>query len=320
MGECYLYRLPNELLLHLLTPIPTPELLQLTTISHRIYTLILRILHNRLTAAAELHSHSVLLECFHPSAKLTEPPYFCTYRCTDGLKSYDDYNSATKEVGRLAEYNNMYSRFKPHRRGLEADGRRVKRRPGDVPGSRTFPGAVQERYEGETVRQTLGLEAHELFTQLVAQTNLVKIGSHNLFTNFVDIEEGVLRVWRDWLRDIAARGLTANTEVPNEVVEEVGKGKEIVREVEEEKADLDDPRILWVSPRKDSGVRFNVRERKLRRDAPILVSTDEDMPVTYEIEYDELLIRTSHLLLMLERSMLQEDNSSGKAVVFGSFG
>ncbi|KAI4655320.1 hypothetical protein J4E93_000030 [Alternaria ventricosa] len=320
MSECYLYRLPNELLLHLLTPIPTPELLQLTTISHRIYTLILRILHNRLTAAAELHSHSVLLECFHPSAKLTEPPYFCTYRCTDGLKSYDDYNSATKEVGRLAEYNNMYSRFKPHRRDLEADGRRVKRRPGDVPGSRTFPGAVQERYEGETVRQTLGLEAHELFTQLVAQTNLVKIGSHNLFTNFVDIEEGVLRVWRDWLRDIAARGLTANTGVPNEVVEEVGKGKEIVREVEEEKADLDDPRILWVSPRKDSGIRFNVRERKLRRDAPILISTDEDMPVTYEIEYDELLIRTSHLLLMLERSMLQEDNSSGKAVVFGSFG
>lgn len=34
----------------------------------------------------------------------------------------------------------------------------------------------------------------------------------------------------------------------------------------------------------------------------------------------ELLIRTTHLLLMLEKSMLQEDNSSGKAVVFGSFG
>jgi hypothetical protein len=120
----------------------------------------------------------------------------------------------------------------------------------------------------------------------VAQTNLVKIGSHNLFTNFVDIEEGVLRVWREWLRDIAAKGSTANTEIPNEVVEEVGKGKEIVREVKEEKADLNDPRILWVSPRKDSGIRFNVRERKLRRDAPILISTDEDMPVTYEIELD----------------------------------
>jgi hypothetical protein len=34
----------------------------------------------------------------------------------------------------------------------------------------------------------------------------------------------------------------------------------------------------------------------------------------------ELLIRTSHLLFALEKSLVQEDNSSGKAVVFGSFG
>ena len=182
--------------------------------------------------------------------------------------------------------HNMYSRFRPHRRDLEPDQRRVKPRPGDIPGSRTFPGAVQERYEGEAVRQTLGLEAHELFTQLIAQTNLVKIGVHNLFTNFVDIEEGVLRVWRDWLKEIADKSATANTEVPNEIVEEVGKGKEVVREVAEEKANLKDPRILWVSPQMNSGIRFNVKERKLRRDAPILISTDEDMPVTYEIEYD----------------------------------
>ena len=34
----------------------------------------------------------------------------------------------------------------------------------------------------------------------------------------------------------------------------------------------------------------------------------------------ELFIRTSHLLLALEQSLTQEDNTSGKAVVFGSFG
>jgi hypothetical protein len=34
----------------------------------------------------------------------------------------------------------------------------------------------------------------------------------------------------------------------------------------------------------------------------------------------EVLIRTSHLVLVFEKSLLQEDNSSGKAVVFGSFG
>ena len=32
--------------------------------------------------------------------------------------------------------------------------------------------------------------------------------------------------------------------------------------------------------------RFNVRERKLRRDAPILIRNDEDLPVSYELEYD----------------------------------
>lgn len=320
MAECFLYRLPNELLLHIFTPIPTLELLPLTTISRRIYSLILRILHNRLVAAAELHSHSVLLECFHPSVKLTEPPYFCTYRCTDGLTRYNDTDLNEKDVGRLGQMYNMYSRFRPHRRDLEPGGRKVKPRPGDVPGSRTFPGTTQDRYEGETVKQILSMEGHELFTQLIAQTNLVKIGSHNLFTNFVDVEEGVLRVWREWLRDVSDRCIKANTAASKEPVEEVGKGKEVVREVVEEKADLEDPSILWVTPTKNTGIRFNAREKRLRCQGPILMSADEHVPVSYEIEYDELLIRTSHLLLMLEKSMLQEDNSSGKAVVFGSFG
>lgn len=325
MTECYLYRLPNELLLHLFAPIPTPELLQYAPVSHRIHTVILRILHNRIVAASELHDHTLLLECFHPSAKLTEPAYFCAYRGTDGLSKYWHLDPNKSNVGRLGELRSMYSRFRPHRRELEPGGRRVLPRPGDVPGSRTFPGTVQDRHQGETVKQTLGLEAHELFTQLVAQTNLVKIGPRNgIFTCFVGVEEGVVRVWREWLRDTAARGraLGAATTVFAETQTESSKGKE--KEVTIDPAttaiDLGDSQILWVSPAKNSGIRFNVKERKLRRDVPILIRADEDMPVSYEIEYDELLIRTSHLLLMLEESMLQEDNSSGKAVVFGSFG
>lgn len=279
-----------QLLLHLFTPIPTLELLRLTTISRRIYSLILRILQTRLVAAAELHSHSVLLECFHPSVKLTEPPYFCTYRGTDGLTRYNETDLNEKDVGRLGQMYNMYSRFRPHRRDLEDGGRKVRPRPGDVPGSRTFPGTAQERYKGETVKQILSLEAHELFTQLIAQTNLVKIGSHNLFTNFVEVEEGVLRVWREWLRDVSDRCIAANKAAPNEPVEELGKGKgkgkAVVREVDEEKADLEDPQILWVTPKKNSGIRFNAREKRLCGQAPILMSADEHVPVSYEIEYD----------------------------------
>ncbi|KAF1960748.1 hypothetical protein CC80DRAFT_465030 [Byssothecium circinans] len=320
MAECHLYKLPNELLLHLLTPLPTPELLPLTILSHRIYTLILRILHNRLIAASDLGSHSVLLECFHPSAKLTEPHYFCTYQGTDGLALYNEND--TDIASRLGQMRNMYSRFRPYRRELETRGRRVRGPPGDVPGSRTYPGTAQEKLKGETVKQTtLSLEAYELFTQLVAQTNLVKIGPRNgLFSCFVEVEEGVVRVWREWLRKMAERERKGDEAI--EPVEMLGKGKEAVRElVEEGGRGVDDESILWVSTNKDTGIRFNVKERKIRRDAPILVRADEeDVPVSYEIEYDELLIRTSHLLLMLERSLVQEDNTSGKAVVFGSFG
>ncbi|KAF2188617.1 hypothetical protein K469DRAFT_748375 [Zopfia rhizophila CBS 207.26] len=321
MGDCHLNNLPNELLLHILAPLPTPQLLPLTVLCHRIYNLILRILHNRIIAASELESHSLLLECYHPSAKLTEPPYLCTYHGTDGLTTYNPSKNDIHNVGKLEVLRNMYSRFRPHRRDLEPGGRRVRGPPGDVPGSRTFPGAASDKFKGETVKQVLNLDGHELFTQLCAQTNLVKIGPRNgLFTCFVAVEEGVVRVWREWLKDQAVRGESKHTTVQEEVVEEVGKGKEPVREVQREGTGIYNNNILWVSQSKNTGLRFNVKERKLRRDAPLLVRVDEDTPVSYEIEYDELLIRTSHLLLMLEKSFVQEDNTSGKAVVFGSFG
>ncbi|KAH9868942.1 hypothetical protein J1614_008019 [Plenodomus biglobosus] len=321
MSECYFYRLPNELLLHLFTPIPTPDLLPLTAISRRIYNLIIRILHNRLVAASELHDHTLLLECYHPSAKLTEPSYFCAYRGTDGLGQYNGAESSDCDAGMLGRMHGMYSRFQPHRRDLDASGRRVVARPGDVPGSRTFPGTVQDKGMGNAAKQTLSLEAHELFTQLVAQTNLVKIGPRSgLFTSFVGIEEGVLRVWREWLKDVAAKDRAHPITTTHQPIEVRGKGKAVAREAVEETADMHDPSILWVSSAKNTGLRFNVKEKKLPKDVPILIRNDEDLPVSYEIEFVELVIRTSHVLFTLEDSMVQEDNSCGQAVVFGSFG
>ena len=278
----------TQLLLHLLAPMPTPELLPLTVLSHRIYNIVLRILHSRLVAAAELESHSLLLECYHPTAKLTEPPYFCAYQGTDGLSLYEDPSEPNRAItARLGEMRQMYSRYRPHRRELEEGGRRVIRRPGDIPGSRTYPGTAQDKFRGDLVRQTVSLEAPELFTQLVAQTNLVKIGPYNgLFSAFVEVEEGVLRVWRDWLGDTAARSSMPSADIQQEIVEEMGKGKEAVREVAEARFDPNDPRILWVNTAKNTGILFNVKEKKLRRDAPILIRNDEDTPVSYEIAYE----------------------------------
>ncbi|KAJ4291899.1 hypothetical protein N0V90_009796 [Kalmusia sp. IMI 367209] len=283
----------RELLLHLFTPITTPELLPLATLSHRIYTIVLRILHNRLVIAAELHSHSVLLECFHPSAKLTEPPYFCSYHGTNGLTLYDGFAEDDDNLAmRLGEMRGLYSRFRPHRRELETGGRRVRWPPGDVPGSRTFAGTAGDGFNGDTVKQILNLDGHELFTQLVAQTNLVKLGPRNgLFTCFVGIEEGVVRVWREWLREMATKSNNTRRK-QEEAVEELGEAKReeeaVDRKDSEECKDIDDGKILWVSPNKNTGIRFTVRERKIRRDIPILIRADEeDMPVSYEIEYDD---------------------------------
>jgi hypothetical protein len=201
------------------------------------------------------------------------------------LSLYEETDRNT--AARLGEMRHMYSRFRPHRRELEDGGRRVVRRPGDIPGSRTYPGTTQDKFKGDIVKQTVSLEGHELFTQLVAQTNLVKIGPYNgLFSAFVDVEEGVLRVWRNWLSGMAGKSNGASPGVQKEADEGVGKGKQAVREVVEEPFDPDDKRILWVSMAKNTGIRFNVKERMLRRDAPILIKNDEDMPVSYDIEYD----------------------------------
>jgi hypothetical protein len=245
-------------------------------------------LHNRLVAAAELESHSLLLECYHPSAKLTEPPYFCAYQGTDGLSLYENPGEPDRAAAaaRLGEMRQMYSRFRPHRRELEDGGRRVARRPGDIPGSRTYPGTAQDKFSGEIVKQTVSLEAHELFTQLVAQVNLVKIRPYNgHFSAFVDVEEGVLRVWRKWLGEIVAKGNRV-IDTSKEKAEEVGRAKGEIRKPDDMESGSEDQRILWVSTARNTGIRFNVRERKLRRDTPVLIRNDEDLPVSYEVEYD----------------------------------
>lgn len=136
------------------------------------------------------------------------------------------------------------------------------------------------------MKQILSLDGHELFTQLVSQSNLVKIGPRNgLFSCFVEVEEGVVRVWRKWLREMAARNSKGMGSVRREDgdVDGKGKGKEPVRN----RSEVEDDGILWVSPQKHTGIRFNIKERRLRRDVPILMRADEeDMPVSYEIEYD----------------------------------
>jgi len=183
----------------------------------------------------------------------------------------------------------------------------------------------EEEVANDCVKQVLSLEGHELFTQLCAVATLVRPGPRRgLFSSIQPIEEGVVRVWREWLRMMVDDGIP-----------EVGSGAQAERQ---EVGSATKERILWIDLKKNVGLRLKVSQWEWRRDMPVLWKADEDdVAVSYEVEYQgmprfneitsqfrwidylELLVRTSHLLLMLERSLSQQDNTSGKAVVFGSF-
>ncbi|KAE8417348.1 hypothetical protein BDV36DRAFT_180956 [Aspergillus pseudocaelatus] len=116
-SRLHLYSLPNEVFVQILSPLPTHSLLPLTTVSHRFYALILRILHYRILVSVSLSEYNLMLDCLNPSSYSTEPHVFCKYLGTDGLSNqyegkgslYENIDTA-QQLGRLGS---LYSRFRP---------------------------------------------------------------------------------------------------------------------------------------------------------------------------------------------------------------
>ncbi|KAI9839287.1 MAG: hypothetical protein M1819_003282 [Sarea resinae] len=305
--------LPNELLLQILASFPTRTLLPLAAVSHRFYDLVLRILHHRLILASTLQDHSLLLECFHPTRRLTEPSLPCEYMGTEGLTSEiapgEDVYPELRNAGALGKLNGVYSRFRPR----PDAGHKIRRRhpAGDVPGhpntSTTFP-SFREEPKSDIVSQTIDLDGDEYFSQLCAKTMLIRHGPrHGVFLSFVEVAEGVIRVWRNWLgKQAALKPSMEDSQLPSTSAQGQcdRRGQE---------------RMLFVDSAKNVGIKFRVTENKTQDVAPILRRKDEDLPVSYNVEYEELRIRTTHLLLKIEHAVQKEENHSGKAMVFGSF-
>lgn len=164
---------------------------------------------------------------------------------------------------------------------------------GDVPGSRTHPGtAVDAAAAGidglqidsdvpPLVKQQINLDASEIFAQLTAVTSLVQVAPRSgLFYSAVNVSEGVVRLFREWLIERDSIG--------------DGKGK---RRVDGGPLGMDEEGVLWVNDGMNVGVRFGVRERKWRRaDAnPVLIRADEDVAISYEIEIRGKSIRKGAL-------------------------
>ncbi|CZR62790.1 uncharacterized protein PAC_12687 [Phialocephala subalpina] len=294
--------LPNEILISILSTFPTLSLLPLTLTSHRFHSLIARILYHRLVETAQLKERTLLLECYHPTTKLSTPSLNCEYLGTNVLESlgtcseedvYTDLeDSKTGQLGKLAS---LYSHFRPLK--PEAERRTIRRHPAGGSFIMAANDLVDEHEE--LVCQNVHLEAEELFSQLCTVTNVVKPGPRGFLLGCVNISEGITRVWRHWLAEQAK--LNAEDASGSGSID-VGRGD----------------RLLWADNNKTVGLRMRVIERD-DGTAPVLRSTDEDEAVSYTLQYEELVIRTGQLLLMVEQSIDQEVSHSGKAIVIGSW-
>lgn len=311
-GALSLFDLPNEILIHVLGLLPSQSLLQIRTVCHRFQNLIIRIIYGRLLRAVTLTDRKLILECYHPSAQYTEPYLYCDYLGTPGLS--DDYEGQDllyeiedDQVAKEGTIWRLYSHFRPTRKDPEPKIYR-SHPAGEVPGSRTSEVAcrVREPSERNTVTQNVSLEAHELFSQLRFLVAVVQTGPRRgFFLSVENLIDKTQRVFRNWLAERAKVTVEHNTDASTCVAEELGCGAE---------------EMLWIDQNKIVGLRVRVEERKGRKDLPILYYKDEDQAISYTLKIDELLVKSTHLMLAVERqSHATEGEGNGQAMIFGNF-
>ena len=222
--------------------------------------------------------------------------------------------SEQSKKGKLGKMNNLYSRFRPQRTQSKPP---IARRPGDIPGSRTHDLTSDPNTDTDTttttndstntpssatptagpsnlpssslvptaqplVGETVTLESHELFTQLCAVVHLVKTTPGGVFSSLVGVCDGMLRVWRDWLKEMGPLGGAS----PYGGSSMYGSSSSVYGS---EADPASDRRILWVNKGdKAVGIRCRVYERRWRREgpAPLLVARDEDVAVSYFVELE----------------------------------
>ena len=309
----------------MLSRFPIASLLNLLTVSRRLHELVLRVLHYRILYTWPLPSHGLILEAYHPSGKWTEPYLYCSYLGTEGglspslafERSYEDCNNHAE---RCAKLRRVYSRFRPNRRDDESTRRWPFYGQFSVENSSSSalrlanPPASSADLRTKKVEHIVNLDSHELFSQLCLSCSLVKLGPvTGVFPSVVEAAGGVIRVWRQWLQEQATKAPQVS---PDQLLDSDEDG--------ENASDHKDPCILWVDWKKDIGLKVRVQERQWLRagQAPLLeeVEDAEDRPVSYVVEIEEVIIRTWHLVLAIERSLDEQQNTSGKAMILGNVG
>ncbi|KAH9219247.1 hypothetical protein DL95DRAFT_423021 [Leptodontidium sp. 2 PMI_412] len=267
---------------------PTKSLLPLTLTSRRIHDVILRIIHNRMLAAANIPGHHVVLECYHPSTKHSTPYYICEYLGTDDL----EMRAGLQDSCTLGHLRGLYSHFRP----VQPEGDRKVWAVHPISGWHATTLDAFRENTGGLVSQNVDLESYEQFSQLQSVVNLVKVGpKKGLFQSCVTIGEGLTRVWRNWLGEQVKRNESSN-------------------DSQLESEDDSKTRLLWSSMDQHTGLRLHVTEGKEFTVGPTRRNGDDEN-VSYTLQYEELVVRTSQLLLQVEESLSQEVNHEGKPMM-----
>ncbi|KAK0636580.1 hypothetical protein B0T17DRAFT_484483 [Bombardia bombarda] len=292
--------LPNELLLSIVSLLPTSQLLTLLGVNRHFYSVTIRIFYSRLMKASSTPDHRVVLECYTPSEKLTTPYLYNNYLSTDTL-DLDDFAADDEQDGlpkpTLGQLKGLYAHFKP----VEIEGiirPRLPRR-----------GVPAHELPTDEPSADVYLDKNESFAQLCTVANIVKPSrTGDRFLSHANMSKGVVRVWRDWL------AVQAGDRPPTPPSTRLGLGKG-------RRSDRTKDTILWADAAQNMGLRFCVVKNEMGDDMPrqpVLVSNDEDLPVCYRLMLVELSIRVTELLLTMEKSEAQEVANSGNALMIAT--
>ncbi|KAM0741731.1 hypothetical protein ACQRIT_004588 [Beauveria bassiana] len=296
-----------QILVAILDHLPLKALLKATLISRSIHLLAVHTLQRRLFAISSHPGHEVILECYHPSLKISTPylscrplgtrhPTGCGPAATQ-REGEDEEEAPPPSLGHVCQ---LYTSFLPV---VTEENRRRRYRNMALPVSvRDGPLPVGA---DEIATQELPFDDGALFSQLCVALNLVTPhGRHRgVFVSHYNMSEHVVRVFRRWLE----QGMQAAA---------AGAGDD--GEVWDPTAPLASSRILWVDDAAQTiGLRFRVSLGPAER-MPLLSGTDEDPAVSYTLTYQELLIRSTSLLMAVEASADKEMEPSQNSIILST--
>ncbi|KAL6872980.1 hypothetical protein J3F83DRAFT_731618 [Trichoderma novae-zelandiae] len=216
----------------------------------------------------------------------------------------------------------LYSCFRPV---VMEENRRARLRYGWS--SQTLAGSSQLRIAAEDVadeaaHQEVYLDEGERFSQLCTVTNVVTQGSRpGLFTRHINISDGVIRVFRDWLASMLERpshlqsGASSSAAAPSPAA---------VRGTTLASSGVfssDDSRVLWVDSTRDVGLRFRVMPGPEARGTIF----EDEPPVFYNLIYEGWWRRnhfisrpTTTLLMAVEEAAVKHVSHSGKDIIIAA--